>query len=54
MAPAAQLGHRAHPIFEWEQCVDAEAIHSEIRAGRKECLEVLEIGGVAAVADDHP
>ncbi len=46
--------HRVDSVLEREINIDPEPVHSDIGAVRDEFLEVVEIGGVARVADHHP
>ena len=52
-AVLAQLGHGLDPLLGGAVGVDAEPVHAEGRPGRQELLQIVEVGGVAAVADDH-
>ena len=46
--------HCVDPVVEAEDVVQAEAIHAQIRPRADEFLQVVQIGGVATVSDDHP
>ncbi len=50
----AECGDSVDPLVEWQQVVHAEAVHSDVRPASHELLEVGEVGGVSAVADDQP
>ena len=52
VAAAAQLGDHLDPLVRRQEAVDAEAVHAEDRTVGDQLLEVAEVVGVAAVADD--
>ena len=50
--PPAQLGDHLDPLLRRQVAVDAEAVHAEDAAVGDQLLEVADVVGVAAVADD--
>ena len=50
----AHARHGVDAVLEREIHVDAEPVHADVGAVGDEFLEVVQIGGVARVADHHP
>ena len=54
MSALAHAGHGVDSVLERQEHVDPEPVHPDVGAVADELLEVVEIGGVARVADHHP